>query len=238
MIEKAGCKLVDGLPKLKCREQTCEKCKITELLSLKNFEKTLDLPFPIDMKKPTHTYKTAEQIRNIERVEYKDVSFAYKHTLMKTVTFEEAWKFMFEEHPEEEQKIPFATSYLNHRAQVDWFQKEFTQLIDQKNPTLPLGTLLIMNDFSESPSFQHKDKTSDFIYCKQQILLGPTPCLFTVPDGKGGLKIILVEVNFFAEDPKHSSQRVLQIFEEAYLYMKIYMKENYGGVSSGSKSLS
>ena len=69
-------------------------------------------------------------------------------------------------------------------------------------------------------------------------MLGPTPCLFTIDDGKGGLKIILVEVNFFAEDPKHSSQRVLQIFEEAYLYMKIYMKENYGGVSSGSKSLS
>ena len=105
---------------------------------------------------------------------------------------------MFEEHPEEKKNIPFAVSFLHHRAQVNWFEKQFSQLIDRRNPTLPIGTLLIMADFSESPSFQHKDKTSDFIYCKQSVLLGPTPCLFTVSDGKGGLAIILVEVNFFA----------------------------------------
>ena len=65
------------------------------------------------------------------------------------------------------------------------------------------------------------------IYSKQQILLGPTPCLYTiVENGKKTIK--LNELNFLAEDPKHSSERVLQIILSAYEYMKKRLKDQHG----------
>ena len=227
-IENAGCTMVEGMPTHKCRTQSCDQCNMADLLSLKKFQAALNLPFPIDMAMPTHTYKTKNKIREVERAEQKPKGFVYKHTEMTTVAFETAWKFLFEEHPEVKNGTPFATSFLAHRAQVDWFNAEFARLIDRNNPALPVGTLLITNDFSESPFYQLKDQTSDMIYCQQPILLGPTPCFFTTENDKGGRDVHLVVLNFLAEDAKHSSPRVLQIFEHAYLYMDKYIQENYG----------
>lgn len=89
--------------------------------------------------------------------------------------------------------------------------------------------LAYKNACTKKPIFpQLKDKASDSIYSKQSILLGPTPCLFTIPNGNQGKTIKLVELNFLAEDSKHSSNRVLQIIEEALKYMICFMRENYG----------
>ena len=134
IIEASGCDLIDGLPKLPCREQTCGQCKLSEVLSLKNFERTLNLPFRMDLKTPTHTFKTKNNICNFERVEQKDQTYTYKHTVMETVEFKEAWAMLFEEHSGMKNGVPFATSFLNYRAQVDWFDQEFSRLIDQGEP--------------------------------------------------------------------------------------------------------
>ena len=147
---------------------------------------------------------------------------------MSTTSFRDAWSLMFEEHPSMKQKLPFADVFLNHRGQVDYFDGQFAQLIDKEDPKLPIGTLLVMNDFSESPVFQHVHKTGDFIYSQQSILLGPTPCLFTVPDEEKGHRIILIELNFLADDPYHSSPRVLQIFANAIEFMRNYMLQHHG----------
>ena len=78
---------------------------------------------------------------------------------MKTVTFKEALELMFEKHPDVKNEIPFATSFLNHRAQVDWFDKEFAQLIEMilakalfSNTGIKQATSSIVNNlFSWAP---------------------------------------------------------------------------------------
>ena len=43
--------------------------------------------------------------------------FIYKHTTFERVSFCDAWKRMFVDHPDRKQ--PFVVTFLNHRAQAD-----------------------------------------------------------------------------------------------------------------------
>ena len=91
-----------------------------------------------------------------------------------------AWEFMFLKHPDRKQ--PLASGFLKHRAENEWFEGELSRLINREDPALPIGILMVMNDFSESFPYQFKDKISQQIYDKQPVMLAPTPCLFTYRD--------------------------------------------------------
>ena len=112
---------------------------------------------------------------------------------------------MFLKHPDRKQ--PLASGFLKHRVENEWFEGELSRLINREDPALPIGILMVMNDFSESFPYQFKDKISQQIYDKQPVMLAPTPCLFTYTDNNDNKQIALIVINFLSEDSKHSSER-------------------------------
>ena len=234
LIESRGCRFVDDQPLLTCREQTCGQCKLSELMKLANIADVLGLPFAVPADTPTRTYLTSPVARTVERIGEKSRTFASKETAMARVTFKQAWDILFHTaHPK--RKKPFAQAFLKHRAEDQWFKHVFQKLTDRTNPLLPVGTLIIMNDFSQSPKFQiaQEVKSSNQVFTQQQFLLGPTPCIFVVEE-EGKLDIKLVVLHMIAEDSKHSSPRVSQIFSVALDYMETYMEAGWGTFGSSS----
>ena len=106
-----------------------------------------------------------------------------------------------------------------------------TNLLDKENPSLPLGTVLIGTDPSESPKFQFAQigKVGLQVFDQQSFFLSPTICIFAVPKDGGGKKLILVELDMVAKDAKNSSNRIKQIFEKALEYMSEFMRRKYSG---------
>ena len=151
----------------------------SERLSLEKFEDSLNLPFPIDQTMLTRSYFMEKGVRKIQRTEQKGREFVYKFLNHDVVKFSEAWERKFVKNPKNKNSDPHSPIFLNHRTQVDLFDREFGRLIDRDDPALDIGTLIIMIDFSESPFLEFEQKTSEMIYSKQQILLAPTPCLYT-----------------------------------------------------------
>ena len=191
-VRAAGCELTDGLPELKCRTQDCERCELKQLLPFKKITSALNLPFSVPATSPTRTYLTSPIARDVTpspnaddaplpvtRPKPKSRIFTYKHTTVEHVAFSEAWERMFVKHPGRKQ--PFAQIFIDHRGQVDWFDGEFGRLINREDPALPIGTLVVMVDFSESFHYQFAHKTSGQIYDKQPVMLGPTllPCTYS-----------------------------------------------------------
>ena len=144
------------------------------------------------------TYLSTKIHRKVERPDEETKIYSYKHTKCDIVSFSEAWKRFWIEHPIRDQ--PYARNFefcvclitllcspeahLRHISQVEWFSKQFANLIDKNEPALPIGKAIIMTDFSEHPMLQTAllQKTSQNIYEQQPFLLGPTPCLIAVPD--------------------------------------------------------
>ena len=113
----------------------------------------------------------------------------------------------------------------------------FEKLTDRASPLLPRGTLLIMNDFSQYPKLQiaQEEKFSNQVFTQQQFLLRPTPCIFVAEeDGQDVAKLIVL--NMIAEDSKHSSPRVVQIFNTAHEFCTDYMLKNFGANFLKSKN--
>ncbi len=203
-------------------------------MKLADIEDVLGLPFAVPANTPARTYMTSPVARTVERIDDLPRTFASKETAMTRVTFKQAWDILFHTaHPK--RKKPFAQAFLRHRAEDQWFKHVFQTLTDRTNPLLPVGTLIIMNDFSQSPKFQiaQEVKSPNQVFTQQQFLLGPTPCIFVVEE-KGKLDIKLVVLNMIAEDSKHSSPRVAQIFSVALDYMETYIEAGWGTFSSFS----
>ena len=71
-------------------------------------------------------------------------------------------------------------------------------------------------------------------------LLGPIPCLITVPDPTDDnpekTKILLIELDMITQDAKHSSKRIVQIFEKVIDYTTKFASDEHGFKNRDSKS--
>ena len=217
---------MDGVPQTKCSSQECDACKLKDIFSFENFDRLF--PFELDPEATTVHYQTTKQAREIKRPDEKPKMYFYQKTTPSDLPLKEAIARLFTHHPD--RKEPYAATFLSHRAKVQWDLDTLQYLTNRENPGLPFGTAIIGVDFIESPhyEFAQSGKIGGQIYEKQPILLATVPCLFTVPKNGGGSRIVLIQLNFVSDDSKHSSNRVLQILELGFEYIKKYMKERYG----------
>ena len=126
--KSGGCDLVKGIPKKKCREQTCSNCKLSELMNFENAQKTIGCKFELPLSlpsienflfiintrfcyKPARTYLSTKTHRKIERPDEEVKIYSFKHTMCKIVPFQKAWSRFWISHPD--RKVPFARMLQN-----------------------------------------------------------------------------------------------------------------------------